>query len=263
MHPFDDADVIAGQGTLGLELADQVPDLAKVVVPVGGGGLICGLAAGLRASGVGAAVAGVQAASCASFGASLAAGSPVDATPVGGIADGIAVRRPSRLTVELGCELVGETATVGDDEVAEAIVLLLERAKLVVEGAGAVGVAALLVGTVAPARHGTTAVVLSGGNIDAGLLASVTRRHETERGRRVRIFTRVADRPGSMAALLALVAEGGANLLDIEHVRDAVALHVRETGVELTLETRSDQQAAALLARLAAAGYVVEKLYDG
>lgn len=260
VHPFDDADVIAGQATLGLELADQVEDLAKVIVPVGGGGLICGLSAGLRARGRDVTVCGVQAGSCASFAESLAAGSPVDATGTAGIADGIAVRRPGRLTTELGRNLVDEMATVGDDEIAEAIVLLLERAKLVVEGAGAVGIAGLISGTVKPAPAGTTVVVLSGGNIDAGLLAAVARRHETERGRRVRIFTRVPDQPGSLATLLGLVAEGGANLLEIEHVRDAVELHVRETGVELTLETRSDAQATALLTRLAAAGYVVERL---
>ena len=144
---------------------------------------------------------------------------------------------------------------VSEDEVAEAMVLLMEKAKLVVEGAGAVGVAALLQGRTAPAAHGTTIVVLSGGNVDAGLLATIARRNESEAGRRVVLLTRVPDRPGSLARLLALVGETGANLVDVEHLREGLDLHVRETAVQLVLETRSREHADDVLAQVRRAGY--------
>ena len=144
---------------------------------------------------------------------------------------------------------------VEEDDVAEAIVLLLERAKLVVEGAGAVGVAALVAGLTAPARDGTTAVMLSGGNVDAGLLAEVARHHETVAGRRLVLATRVADRPGALAGLLAVVGSSGANLIEVGHIREGIDLHVRETGVQLVLETRGRDHAAAVLRTIAAAGY--------
>jgi threonine dehydratase len=140
------------------------------------------------------------------------------------------------------------------------MVRLLERAKLVVEGAGAVGVAALTTGVVKPDPHGSTAIVLSGGNVDAGVLALVAHRHETAAGRRLRLFTRVSDRPGGLAALLALVAEAGGNLLSVEHVRDAVPLHVRQTGVHLVLETRSAEHAEEIVAALTGAGYEIERI---
>jgi threonine dehydratase len=136
-------------------------------------------------------------------------------------------------------------------------VLLMEKAKLVVEGAGAVGVAALLGGQAAPAAQGTTVVVLSGGNVDAGLLESIARRHESEAGRRLVIFTRVPDRPGSLARLLSLVGEAGANLVDVEHLREGLDLHVRETGVQLVLETRGREHADDVLALMRGAGYEV------
>ena len=136
--------------------------------------------------------------------------------------------------------------------------MLLERAKLVVEGAGAVGVAALLGGRVEPASEGTTVAVLSGGNVDAGLLAAIARRHETESGRRVVLLTRVSDRPGGLARLLGHVAATGANLVDVSHVREGLDLHVRETAVELVLETRGQEHAAAIESALAKAGYEVQ-----
>jgi threonine dehydratase len=260
VHPFDDLDVIAGQATVGVELLEDAPELARVIVPVGGGGLISGIAVALKQRRPDIEVIGVQAALCAPFRESLAAGHPVEVAGTAGIADGIAVKRPGELTLGFVERWVDDLCEVGDDDVADAIVTLLERAKLVVEGAGAVGVAALLRGAAKPAASGSTVVVMSGGNIDAGLLATVTRRHETERGRRLRVFTRVADRPGSLARLLAMVADGGANLIDIEHIRDAVPLHVRESGVELTLETRNAEHAEKLLTALADAGYATERL---
>ena len=150
--------------------------------------------------------------------------------------------------------------TVGEDAVAEAMVVLLERAKLVVEGAGAVGVAALLEGRVDPAAQGTTVAVLSGGNVDAGLLATLAWRHETTAGRRLRLFTRIPDRPGGLVALLTLIADAGGNVVHADHVREAVSLHVRETGVEVALETRGAEHSAAIVAALEQAGYGVRRL---
>jgi threonine dehydratase len=148
-----------------------------------------------------------------------------------------------------------DVVVVPEDDVAEAIVVCMERAKLVVEGAGAVGVAALIGGQTAAARTGTTCVVLSGGNVDAGLLATVARRHETEAGRRLVLFTRVPDRPGSLARLLVLVGETGANLIHVEHLREGIDLHVRETAVQLTLETRGRDHAHEVIERVRDARY--------
>jgi threonine dehydratase len=259
IHPFDDLDVIAGQGTLGLELLRDVPDLSRVIVPVGGGGLAAGVGIALRRAGARVELIGVQARACAPYAEALrddAAPAEVEAATGGTIADGIAVKRPGVLTLPLLRELLDDLETVTEDEIADAMVFLAERAKLVAEGAGAVGVAALLSGRLEPVS-GTTVAIVSGGNVDSGLLAALLRRRETEEGRRVRIFTRVADRPGGLAELLALVASARANLLSLEHVREAVPLHVRETGVALTLETRGPGHTDELLAALQGAGYEV------
>lgn len=256
VHPFDDPAVVAGQGTLGLELLEDVPDLATVIVPVGGGGLASGVAIALKSARPHIRVVGVQAERCAAFPGSLAAHAPVTVDAALTIADGIAVKRPGELTLPLIARWVDEIVVVGEDEIAEAIVLLAEKAKLVVEGAGAVGAAALLAGLVpVAAGGGTTCVVLSGGNVDPGLLAEVARRHETEAGRRLVLFTRVPDRPGSLARLLEIVAESGANLVDVEHLREGVGLHVRETAVQLVLQTRGRDHAQAVTTAVADAGY--------
>ena len=260
VHPFDDADVVAGQGTIGLELLEDVEDLAKVVVPVGGGGLASGIAIAVKSGRPAVEVVGVQAKACAPFADSLRQGQPIAVSSALSIADGIAVKRPGELTLALVARWLDDVVAVGEDEIAEAMVLLMERSKLVVEGAGAVGVAALLEGLVAPARSGTTVVVLSGGNVDAGLLAAVTRRHETQVGRRLALFTRVPDRPGSLAGLLACVAGAGANLVEVEHVREGVDLHVRETAVQLVLETRGREHAQQVLKAIADDGYVARML---
>jgi len=260
VHPFDDLDVIAGQGTLGEELIEDVPDLARVIVPIGGGGLASGVGVALRAEHPDVEIIGVQARAFAPFARALASpGAPVEAEgprPLT-IADGIALKRPGTLTLALVRELVMGIETVSEDEIATAMVFLADRAKLVAEGAGAVAVAALLSGRVSPAASGTTVAVVSGGNVDSGLLAGLLRRRETEEGRRVRIFTRVPDRPGGLAELLSLVAEARANLVSLEHVRDAVALSVRETGVELTLETRGRHHTEEVVLALQGAGYEV------
>jgi len=257
VHPFDDLDVIAGQGTL--ELLEDVPDLARVVVPVGGGGLASGIGIALRRAGAEVELVGVQARACAPYVAALKGeGAPdaADLAPGATIADGIAIKRPGALTLPLLRELLDGIETVSEEEIAEAMVFLAEHAKLVAEGAGAVAVAALRSGRLRPVA-GTTVAIVSGGNVDSGLLAGLLLRHETAEGRRVRLFTRVPDRPGGLAELLELVARARANLVTVEHVREAVPLHVRETGIELTLETRGPDHTEQVLAALAAAGYEV------
>jgi threonine dehydratase len=255
VHPFDDPDIVAGQGTLGLELLEDVPDVAKVIVPVGGGGLASGVAIAMKSARPDVEIVGVQVDTSAAFAESLRRGEPVEVPAGLTIADGIAVKRPGELTLDLVRRWLDDVVVVPEDDVAEAMVLLMEKAKLVVEGAGAVGVAALLGGQTTPAARGTTVVVLSGGNVDAGLLASIARRHESEAGRRLVVLTRVPDRPGSLARLLSLVGEAGANLVDVEHVREGLDLHVRETAVQLVLETRGREHADDVLAQVRGAGY--------
>jgi threonine dehydratase len=179
------------------------------------------------------------------------------AAPTGAtVADGIAVKRPGAITLPLLRELLDRVETVTEDEIADAIVFLAERAKLVAEGAGAVAVALMMRGELG-ARRGPTVAIVSGGNIDSGLLSGLLLRHETELGRRVRIFTRVPDRPGGLAELLVSIARARVNVVSVEHVREAVALAVRETGVELTLETRGPEHTAEVLAKLRGDGYEV------
>jgi threonine dehydratase len=255
VHPFDDPHVIAGQGTLGLEILEEVPELARIVVPIGGGGLAAGIATAVKATRENVEVIGVQAEACAAVPASLAKGRPVAVSGGSTLADGIAVKRPGELTLPLLERLVDEVVVVIEDAIAEAIVLLLERTKLVVEGAGAAGVAALVSELVKPAAEGTTVVILSGGNIDPGVLADITRRHETAKGRRLRLFTTIPDEPGSLASLLTCLGEGGANLIDVAHVREGVGLSVGVTGVELVMETRGDEHARRLLELIEREGY--------
>jgi threonine dehydratase len=255
VHPFDDPDIIAGQGTLGLDLLEDVPDLAKVVVPVGGGGLAAGVAIAVKSARPDVEVVGVQVESCAAFADALRGGEVRDTPRPLTIADGIAVKKPGRITLPLVREWVDDVVTVSEEDVAEAIVVLMERAKQVVEGAGAVGVAALLVGRTEPAPDGTTVAILSGGNVDAGLLAEVARRHETEMGRRLLVQSRIGDRPGELARLLGVVGAEGANLIEVQHVREGLDLHVRETAVQLALETRGRDHAECVLEAIRAAGY--------
>lgn len=260
VHPFDDPHVIAGQAGVGLELLEDVPDLAKVVVPIGGGGLASGVAMAVKHARPRVSVIGVQASACAAFPDSLRAGEPVAAASVATIADGIAIKRPGELTLPLVERWLDDVCTVDDDAIATAMVFLLERSKLVVEGAGAASLAALLSGAVTPAARGTTVAILSGGNVDAALLASVAARQETLAGRRTRLYTRVADTPGGLVGLLTEVARAKANVIEVEHVRDGVPLAVRETGVTVTVETRGRGHIALVLDELRSAGYEVEAL---
>jgi threonine dehydratase len=245
--PFDHPDVVAGQGTVGLEIAAQAPETRLALVPLGGGSLAAGAAIALKSRIPEARVIGVQAEACAPYLESLAAHRPIGARSAHTICDGIAVKRPGRITLPLVDRHLDGVVTVSDDEVAEAMVLLLERSKLVVEGAGAVGVAALNSGKVEPAADGQTCVVLSGGNVDATLLAECIRLGETAAGRRMVLFTVVPDRPGALAALLRVVAERGANVVDVEHIREGVELHVRETAIQLVLQTDGSEHSEHVL----------------
>jgi threonine dehydratase len=255
VHPFDDPVIVAGQGSLGLELVEDVDDLAQVVVPVGGGGLASGIAIAVKSARPDVRVVGVQVAACAPFPESLKRGQAVPVDSALTIADGIAVKRPGDLTLPLLKHWLDELVVVGEDETAEAMAVLMERCKLVVEGAGAVGVAALLGGQVKPAASGSTVAVLSGGNVDAALLAAIVRRHENEGGRRLVLLTRVPDRPGGLVGVLSLISDAGANIVDVSHVREGLDLHVRETAVEIVLETRGHEHAEAVMSDLAAGGY--------
>jgi threonine dehydratase len=250
VHPYEDLDVIAGQGTIGLELAEQRPDAETVVVPIGGGGLAAGIGLALRAVKPEVKLVGVQAAACAP----LAGGTELGYT----IAEGIAVKRPGELTSALLDDLLETVVTVTDEEISEAIVLLMERAKLVVEGAGAAAVAALVAERVP--GTGPAVAILSGGNIDATLLIQVMRHGLTLAGRYLVVRTRLADRPGELIKLLSLFAEEHANVVSVEHHREGMDIPVTETEVEATLLTRNQEHCAEILTAMRSRGYVVERL---
>jgi threonine dehydratase len=256
---FDDPWVVAGQGTVGLELAGQAPRTRLVVVPLGGGGLATGVAMAVKDRLGDVRVVAVQSDECAPYPASIAAHRPIGARSANTICDGIAVKRPGDLTLPLVERWVDDVVTVSDDQVAQAMVLLLERSKLVVEGAGAVGVAALLHGLVTPPDDGDVCVVLSGGNVDASLLAECIRLGETAAGRRVVLSTVVPDRPGALAGLLRLVADHGANVIDVSHLRDGVDLHVRETAVQLVLQTTGPDHDSEVVEAVRAEGFAVPR----
>ena len=241
VHPFEDPVVIAGQGTIGLELAEQVPEVGTVVIPVGGGGLAAGVALALRAMQPELRIVGVQA-GLSGF----------------TIADGILVKHPGELTMSILSDVLDDLVDVDDELISEAIVLLLERAKLVVEGAGAVGVAALLDGKVG--GSGPVAIVLSGGNIDPTLLISVMRHGLTLSGRYLVIRTRIPDRPGELVKLLSLIAEARGNVVSVEHHREGMDVPVASTEVELTLITRDQEHCTLLLDQMRSWGYAVERL---
>lgn len=249
-HPYDDAAVIAGQGTIGLEITEQVADLTQLVVPLGGGGLLAGIALAVRDASPSVRIVGVQAAVCAPYVTGTAPEGPV-AT----LADGIAVKSPGVLTRPIIERLVDDIVQVDEAAIADSMMLLAERSKMFVEGGGAVGVAAILSGAIAPDPRGATCVVLSGGNVDLGLLPGLIRRQETASGRRLLVFIRIPDRPGALAAITRLVADGGANVLEVAHVREGLTLGVRESGLSLTLEVKGPDHARTILRSLGAAGY--------
>lgn len=258
VHPFDHPHVIAGQGTIGCEIADEVERVGTVVVPVGGGGLISGVAAGIKALRPEVKVVGVQATGAAAFPPSLEKGEPVTLTEVSTIADGIAANSPGDLTLAHVARLVDRVTTVSDDAIAQALLFTAERMKLVLEPAGAAGVAALLTGSVEVVPP--VVVLLSGGNIDPLLLQSVIRFALGVEGRYFAFHTRIADRPGELSRLLQAVADVGANIVGVEHHRVGVSVHLGEVDVMLQLETRGLDHIRELTERLSEGGYVVEPI---
>jgi threonine dehydratase len=257
IHPFDHPDVIAGQGTLGLELMDQLPDLDTVVIGIGGGGLAAGVAAAVkaRAAALGrrVRVIGVQAENSAAYPTSLAAGHPVEVATRPTIADGIAVARPGDLPFDVIREFVDDVVTVTDDDIARALLVLLERAKQVVEPAGAVGVAAMLAGKVT--ADGPTITVLSGGNIDPLLLQRVVAHGLAASGRYMTLQIPLPDRPGQLARVSELLAAAGANVIEVLHTRHGQGLQISEVILQLSVETRGEEHRAHVIATLEAAGY--------
>jgi threonine dehydratase len=256
--PFDDPAIIAGQGTIGLELLEQVPEADAVVVPLGGGGLLSGIAIVIKALRPDIRVIGVQASGCASWNASLAAGHPVEIERGTTIADGIAVQRPGDITFPLIQQFVDEVVEVTEDEICRAVVVLLERSKLMVEGAGAAGLAAVLAGKV-NARQAVC--VLSGGNLDAGMLQIIVRFGLTRNGRFLRLRTQMPDRPGALKRLTDLFAEHRVNILDIDYHRDgAIELGVNDVRVLISVETRDFEHGERVIELISAAGYPAERL---
>ncbi|UMG91489.1 threonine ammonia-lyase [Nocardioides sp. TF02-7] len=255
IHPFDHVDIVAGQGTLGLEIAEQCPQAATVVIPTGGGGLVAGSAVALKALRPDLRVVGVQAAAAAAYPPSLAEGRPVRLAQMATMADGIAVGQPGDLTFRLVREHVDEVLTVSEESLSRALLALVEREKLVVEPAGAAAAAALCE---APEHfRGPVVVVLSGGNIDPLLLGKVIRHGMSAARRYLNLQVTIADVPGGLARLLAEVADAGANVLEIVHERISPMLHLDEVEVHLQLETRGSPHAEAVLERLRAHGYLV------
>jgi len=256
VSPFDDPLVIAGQGTVGLELIEQMPEPATVLVPVGGGGLISGVAVALAAAGAGWKVVGVEAAGAASMTASLAEHRPVRLDRAATMADGIALKSPSALTLAHVEALVDDVVTVSEEEIAAAVLLSMERARCVVEPAGAVGLAALVGGRIA--GSGPVVCLLSGGNVDPMLLSTLLEHGLTVAGRYLRLRVVLSDRPGALARLTAALADLGLNVTDVEHHRAGTAVHVSEVEVLVTIETRDRAHVADVMAALAVAGIRAE-----
>lgn len=255
--PYDHADVIAGQGTLGLEILDQVPDVETIVMAIGGGGLISGVASAVtqvRAqTGEGIRIIGVQAANSAPYALSLKLGALTAVVPTPTIADGIAVAKPGVLNFEIVREVVDEVVTVSDDDTARAILVLLERAKQVVEPAGAVGVAAILTDQIRPL--GKTVVVLSGGNIDPLMMERVISRGLAASDRYLHFRIMLPDRPGQLARVSDLISEANANVVEVLHTRHGRGLQISEVELELSVETRGPDHADQVMQRLRDSGF--------
>jgi threonine dehydratase len=258
VHAFDDADVIAGQGTLGLEMLSDLPDADVLVVPIGGGGLISGIAIAAKALRPNITVIGVQAAGAASTRASLEAGALHELPAISTIADGIAVKRPGALTFEIIRQLVDDVVVVEDEATIAAVLFLMERNKMLIEGAGAVGVAALLSGTLKlPGKK--VLVPLTGGNIDINLVGRFIEHGLAAAGRYFVIHTRLTDRPGELMRLLSIIAEMRINVVDVRHQLISSRLPIMQREETITMETLDRTQCEQLLERLRAAGYVVEE----
>jgi len=263
VHAFDDPLVIAGQGTIGLEIIAALPELTTLLVPIGGGGLISGIAIAVKALKPSVRIIGVQSAACAPVRASLAAGQIVMADSANTIADGIAVKRPGELTMPCIRALVDDVVEVNDDEIARGIAHCAQYARLVVEGAGAAGVAALLAGKIPVRTDDVVCAVLCGGNIDGNLLARVIEQVMVQQGRIIVLRLTVLDRPGQLAQVINHVAACGANIIDVIHRRAVWLAPLTRTGLELVLEVRDEVHGQAVVQRLTDAGYHIERVRLG
>lgn len=256
IHPFDHRDIVAGQGTCGLEILQQAPDVHTVLVPTGGGGLIAGIAVAIKALRPDVRIIGVQAEGAAAYPGSLAAGNPVPLATMSTMADGIAVARPGAVPFAAIAAMVDEVVTVSEESISRALVLLLERAKLVVEPSGAAAVAAILDNP--GALVGPAVAVLSGGNVDPLLLAKLVQHGLASAGRYLDVRVRIPDRPGGLATLLGQLAAERANVLEVAHRRTSVSLGPDEVEVHVQVETRGPEHAEAVLAALRKHGYRVD-----
>ena len=261
IHAFDDPDIIAGQGTLGLEILQDQPDVEVIVTAIGGGGVISGIATAVKALKPSVRIIGVEASSAAKMRAALDAGGPITLPTVETIADGIAPRRAGDLTYAIVRSLVDEVVTVDDDEIISAVLLLLERCKLMVEGAGAVGVAALLSGRLDVAGK-RTVVVLTGGNIDMHLVGRFIQHGLATQGRYLMLHTLLPDRPGELLRLLGVIATQNVNVLEVEHHRTGPRLPIQQVEVTLTVETRDRAHCDALLDLLQREGFAATEAQE-
>ncbi|MHB1126039.1 MAG: threonine ammonia-lyase [Bacillota bacterium] len=259
VHAFDDPAVVAGQGTVAIEILEDLPDLDAVIVPVGGGGLISGIGAYIKNFKPHVQVFGVQAAGASAMVASLQSNRLEELEQVHTLADGIAVKRPGDLTFGMIQKYVDDLVTVTDEEIATAMLMLLERCKMVAEGAGTVGLAALLAKKL-PLRGRKVAVVISGGNIDVQVVANIIERGLVKAGRYLRLRTRLTDKPGALQRLLSLVASTQANVSSITHDRIRPSVPLTQAEVVLTLETRDHQHIASILDFLRQDGYEVDNI---
>ncbi len=259
IHPFDDVEVINGQGTIGLELLEQVPDLEAVVAPIGGGGLISGVACALKETNPKIRVIGVEPEKLPSMLRAREAGAPLTLKAEATIADGIAVRRAGELTLPLVSRYVDEIVTVDDEEIASAILILLEKEKTLAEGAGAAALAALLQSKT-NLRHRRTVVLVSGGNIDVTLLAKIIERGLVKDGRLLRIRVHLQDRPGALLGLIEILARERANIVEVIHNRSYYGVSLGETVIDVTLETRGAAHIAAISHALREGGFGFERI---
>ena len=259
VHPFDDAQVIAGQGTVGVEIVEQTPEVDVVVVPIGGGGLASGVAVAVKGLRPSVRVVGVEAEVLPCMLAAVDAGRPVTLEPANTIADGIAVKRAGDLTFDHVRALVDEIVTVSEEEIASAILYLLEREKTVAEGAGAVSVAALMHRKIHGVEGRTIAAIVSGGNIDVNVIARVIERGLVKDGRLVRISVHLQDKPGQLAKVSAIVANHRANVIEVHHTR-AFSHRFGDTTLQLTLETRGPEHVEEILRALRERGYQVQQM---
>jgi threonine dehydratase len=259
VHPFDDEVVIAGQGTMGLEILEQVPDVEVIVAPIGGGGLIAGVACAVKGTNPRVRIIGVQPARLPSMKVAIAEGHPVTLSPAPTIADGIAVRRAGEKTLPLIQKYVDEIVTVDEEEIANAILLLLEREKTLAEGAGAAAIAALI-NRKTSLSGSKVAVLVCGGNIDVSLLSRIMERGLVKNGRPVRLRVHLPDYPGALHRLTGILAQHRANIVETSYDRAYYGVNLGDTAIDITMETRGPDHIAELLSALSASGYVHERI---